>query len=76
MNLKNKVIRFKAYIPYSQLDIDIIESIGGSFQEFYPTIEALIEEEPEAEFTEVEIDGLAIQLDCGNWLSMDSIGLN
>jgi len=69
-------MRFRCFVPYSQLDIDIIESIGGEFQEFYPNLEELRKEEPEADYTEVEIDGLTIQLDCGNWLSMDSIGLN
>lgn len=69
-------MRFKCFVPYNQIDIHIIESIGGSFQEFYGSIDELIEEEGLVEFTEVEIDGLAIELDCGNWLSMDSIGMN
>lgn len=69
-------MRFKCFVPYSQIDIHIIESIGGSFQDFYSSIEELIEEEGLVEFTEVEVDGLRIQLDCGNWLCMDDIGLN
>jgi len=69
-------MRFKAYVPYSQIDIDIIESIGGQFQEFYPTVEELREEEPFADYTLIEVDGLSIQLDCGEWLCMDSISLN
>ena len=69
-------MRFKAYVPYSQIDIDIIESIGGQFQEFYPTVAALREEEPFADYTLIEVDCLSIQLDCGEWLSMDSISLN
>ena len=67
---------FKVFVPYSQTDINIIESIGGRFQDFYPTLKELREEEPNADYTLIDIDGFSIQLDCGIWLSMDSIGLN
>ena len=65
------------YVPYSQIDIDIIESLGGYIQDVYPTLEDLIEDEGEdAEFTKITVDGVMLELDDNFWLSLDDIGLN
>tara|TARA_R110000787_G_scaffold63486_1_gene142861 strand:+ start:665 stop:874 length:210 start_codon:yes stop_codon:yes gene_type:complete len=69
-------MRFIGLVPYSQLEIDIIESLGGCFQEFYANEKELLQDNPDSEYTKIEVEGLAIELDCGFWLSMDSIGIN
>jgi len=70
-------MKFLAYIPYSQLDLNVIESTGGFIEEFYPTLEELQEEHgKDCEWTITQIDGLTIQLDDDNWLSMEDISEN
>jgi hypothetical protein len=68
---------FKFYTPYSQIDIDIIETLGGTIQEIYPTLEELIEEEGEySDYTEIEVEGVMLELNDNNWLYLDDISLN
>jgi len=67
---------FEAYTPYNQLELNIIESLDGVIQHIYFDLDELIEEHPEEEYMLIYVGGVSIELDCGNWLSMDSIGMN
>jgi len=69
-------MKFKMFAPYSQLDIHIIESLDGFIHDVYPTIDELIEEEGDCDYTEMEVDGITIRLMCGNWLTLDDISMN
>ena len=53
-----------------------MHSIGGFIQDICLSLEEFKEDYPDEEYLEIEVDGVSIELDCGNWLSMDSIGLN
>ena len=68
-------MQFLAYTPYTQLELNIIESLEGVIQEVYFSLEEL-KEEHDGDYLPLLVDGVSIELDCGNWLSMDSIGLN
>jgi len=66
---------FKIYLPYELIDIHIISSVGGSFQDSYDTLEELIEEEGEyCKYTVVEID--SIHLNDEFYLLLDNISMN
>ncbi len=68
---------FEFYCPYSQIDIDIIESLGGSIYDVYPTLEDLREEEGEySDYTKITVDGVMVELNDDYYLSMDDISLN
>jgi len=68
---------FIFYTPYEQIDIDIIESLGGVIHEIYPTLEELREEEgDDCEYTQIEVDGIVIELNDDYFLSLDDISLN
>ena len=66
---------FKIYLPYELIDIHIISSVGGEFQDCYDTLEELIENEGEfCKYTEIEIT--SIHLNDNFFLSLDNISLN
>lgn len=67
---------FKFYTPYSQVDIDIIESLGGTINDIYPTLEDLIEEEGLCEYSQITVDGVMLELNDDFYLSLDDISLN
>jgi len=67
---------FEVFVPYSQLEIDIIENLGGTLQEFYPTINELKEDYPESDYTKITIDGVMLELNDNFWLSLDDISIN
>jgi hypothetical protein len=47
---------FKCFVPYTQLEINIIESTGGEIEEFYFSVEELKELCGEVEYTEMNIE--------------------
>lgn len=69
-------MRFKIFIPYSQLDIDIAASIDNPLEGFYANLEELREcEGDDVEWTVIEVDD--ITLDYGYcFMSFEDIGLN
>jgi len=68
---------FKAFVPYNQIDLDIITANDSCINDFYPTLDELIDEHgSDCEFSEMEVDGVLIHLNDGFWLSFDDIGLN
>jgi hypothetical protein len=67
---------FKVFVPYNQLELNIMEALNGSIREFYPTIDELIEEEGECDYIEILISGVTIQLNNNFHLSLDNISLN
>lgn len=68
---------FKEYIPYSQLEIDIIESNNDFIEYFYSTLKELKEYHGEdCEYTIIEINDIFLLLNDGFCLSLSDIGLN
>jgi len=67
---------FKVFVPYSQLDINIAESLDNPLEGFYATLEELREYEGEdCEWTTIEIDDMTLEYDdC--YLSFENISLN
>ncbi len=71
----NDRVMFKIYLPYELIDIHIISSVGGQFQDSYDTLEELLQEEGEdCKYTVVEVT--AIHLNDDYYLSLDDISLN
>ena len=69
-------MKFKFYIPYSQLDIDIAESTGNPLEGFYANLEELREYEgDDCEWTIIEIDDIMLEYsNC--FISFENISLN
>jgi len=68
---------FKEYVPYSQLEIDIIESNNDFIEYFYPTLKELKEYHGhDCEYTIIEINDIFLLLNDGFCLSLSDIGLN
>jgi hypothetical protein len=47
---------FECFVPYSQADVTVIEANGGEIEEFYFSLEELIEYCGEVEYTKMSID--------------------
>lgn len=62
---------FKEFIPYAAIDVLIISGVNGVFQESYDTIEELLEEEGNIEFTEVHIT--SIRLNDNYYMSLQNL---
>lgn len=69
-------MKFIAYTPLSQLELDIITTLEGVLQDWCLSLEELHDDYGDCEYIEILVDGVSIQLDCGYWLDMDTIGEN
>jgi len=68
---------FKSFVPYNQLELDVITANDDCVEYFYPTLEELIEEHgPDCEYSIMEIDNVFLHLNDEYWLPFDDIGLN
>ncbi len=66
---------FKVYLPYELIDIHIISSVGGDFQDAYDSLEELIENEGKyCKYTVIEIT--SIHLNDNFFISLENISLN
>jgi len=70
-------MRFKILIPYSQLDIDIAESINIPLEGFYANLEELREYEgDDVDWTIIEVDDITLDYGEDCFISFENIGLN
>ncbi len=58
-------MKFKAYVPYSKLDLCIMAENDMEINYFYPTLKELREEHPDADYSYLLIDGFELELDEG-----------
>ena len=67
---------FLVYVPYSQLDIDIAQTLENPLEGFYASLEELREYEGyECEWTTIEIDDMTLEYeDC--FITFENISLN
>lgn len=67
------------YVPYNQIEIDVIQTLGGTIQDFYPTLEELQLEHGSCDYTLMKISGVKLDLsfeeldDTYDWLSFEDI---
>jgi len=75
-------MRFKMYVPYSQMEVNIIETLGHSINYFYPTLDELIEEHgphEKGEYCVMWMKGVEIDIafdendESYQWLGFDDI---
>jgi len=67
---------FKCYVPYTQEEVNIIESYGGEIEEFYFSVEELVEYCGEVPYTEMVFDGIELEDINGDIISFDEIKEN
>lgn len=68
-------MKFKAYIPYSKVDLHIMEELGTEIEYFYPTLEELIEEHGVVEWSIFILDDFTIDIE-GGVMTFDDIREN
>jgi len=71
-------MKFKMFVPYSQVELDVKESVGGFIgSDVYPTLEELQEDYgKDSEWTIIEVDDMMLRFDGNDWISFEDIGMN
>lgn len=70
-------MNFMAFVPYSELELTILEYNGSPINEFYGTLNELHEYcGKDSDFTFIEIRGLEIELDDNHIMRFDDIEMN
>lgn len=70
-------MRFKVFLPYNQLDIDISSATGSILEGFYVSLEELREYEgDDCEWTIVEVDDITLSYGDDCFMTFEDIGLN